>query len=103
MNKPTFRAPKKISKILRFIDRKLKLSAPKIFLSLLFLVRFACKLKKQYNKRKSVLFAGQAYYNCWYLSHALRNLGWEADLLNWDSNPKSQIYYHGEDFYFVLG
>ena len=49
-------------------------------------------------KRKSVLYVGQAYYNSWYLSRALRKLGWTADLLNWDLNPGSQIYYHGEDF-----
>ncbi len=49
-------------------------------------------------KRKSVLYVGQAYYNSWYLSRALRKLGWKADLLNWDLNLGSQIYYHGEDF-----
>lgn len=49
-------------------------------------------------KRKSVLYAGQAYYNSWYLSRAMRRLGWKADLLNWDLNDSSQIYYHGEDF-----
>jgi glycosyltransferase involved in cell wall biosynthesis len=48
--------------------------------------------------RKAVLYVGQAYYNSWYLSRALRELGWSADLLNWDMNPGSQIYYHGEDF-----
>lgn len=49
-------------------------------------------------KRKAVLYVGQAYYNSWYLSRALRELGWTADLLNWDMNPGSQIYHHGEDF-----
>jgi hypothetical protein len=49
---------------------------------------------------KRVLFAGQAYYNAWYLSRVLRDLGWKADVLNWDMNPTSQIYYHGEDFCF---
>ncbi|WP_353439155.1 glycosyltransferase [Polynucleobacter sp. UK-FUSCHL-C3] len=48
--------------------------------------------------RKSVLYVGQAYYNNWYLSRALRKLDWTADLLNWDLNQGSQIYYHGEDF-----
>lgn len=47
---------------------------------------------------RRVLFAGQAYYNAWYLSRALRARGWKADLLNWDENPTTQIYYHGEDF-----
>jgi glycosyltransferase involved in cell wall biosynthesis len=49
-------------------------------------------------RRKSVLYVGQAYYNSWYLSRALRDLGWKADVFNWDQNSKSQIYYHGEDF-----
>lgn len=48
--------------------------------------------------RGRVLYVGQAYYNAWYLSRELRKLGWKADVLNWDSNPQSQIYYHGEDF-----
>ncbi len=45
-----------------------------------------------------VLFAGQSYYHAWYLSRELRKLGWKADVLNWDPDPRSQIYYHGEDF-----
>jgi glycosyltransferase involved in cell wall biosynthesis len=49
---------------------------------------------------KRVLFAGQAYYNAWYLSRSLRDHGWKADVLNWDMDPTSQIYYHGEDFAF---
>lgn len=49
---------------------------------------------------KRVLFVGQAYYNAWYLSRNLRGLGWKSDVLNWDLNPSSQIYYHGEDFSF---
>jgi len=44
-----------------------------------------------------VLFVGQAYYNAWYLSRALRERGWKADLVNW-SVRASDIYYHGEDF-----
>ena len=47
---------------------------------------------------KRVLFVGQSYYNGWYLTRALRHRGWFAELLNWDSNPSSQIYYHGEDY-----
>lgn len=47
---------------------------------------------------RRVLFCGQAYYNAWYLSRALRPLGWKADVYNWDSNPTNHIYYHGEDF-----
>ena len=49
---------------------------------------------------KRALFAGQCYYNAWYLSRALRDRGWKADVLNWDMNPTSQIYYHGEDISF---
>ena len=49
---------------------------------------------------KRVLYAGQAYYNAWYLSRALRKHGWRADVLNWDTAPESQKYYHGEDYRF---
>lgn len=54
----------------------------------------------RYLPRRSVLYAGQAYYNAWYLSRELRARGWRADVLNWDLNPQSQIYYHGEDYRF---
>jgi len=47
-----------------------------------------------------VLFVGQAYYNAWYLSRELRKIGWKADLLNFDSSKKNQMYYHGEDYKF---
>jgi glycosyltransferase involved in cell wall biosynthesis len=46
----------------------------------------------------SVLYAGQAYYNDWYLSRALRDLGWKADVLQWDTDPAHAFLYHGEDF-----
>jgi hypothetical protein len=45
-----------------------------------------------------VLFVGQSYYHAWYLSRELRKLGWKADVVNWDQNPNSDLYYHGEDF-----
>lgn len=48
--------------------------------------------------KKSILFAGQSFYHCWYLSRELRKLGWQADVLNFDANPSSQMFYHGEDF-----
>ena len=48
--------------------------------------------------RGRVLYVGQAYYNAWYLSRALRRLGWKADVLNWDASPATDPYYHGEDF-----
>ncbi len=52
-------------------------------------------------RSRRVLFPGQCYYNAWYLSRGLRDLGWKADLLNWDLSPASQIYYHGHDFTFT--
>ena len=48
--------------------------------------------------RRSVLYVGQSYYNAWYLSRALRKLGWRADVLNWDATPATDLYYHGEDY-----
>jgi glycosyltransferase involved in cell wall biosynthesis len=47
-----------------------------------------------------VLYVGHSYYNTWYLSRALRARGWRANTLNIDTNPQSQIFYHGEDFAF---
>jgi glycosyltransferase involved in cell wall biosynthesis len=49
-------------------------------------------------KKGRVLFVGQSYYHAWYLSRELRSLGWRADVLNWDPNPKTQMHYHGEDY-----
>lgn len=49
---------------------------------------------------RAVLYVGHLYYYPWYLSRGLRLFGWRADVLNWDSNPNSQIYYHGEDYRF---
>lgn len=66
--------------------------------TLFFIIRCLLKLRPH---RKSVLFAGQAYYNAWYLSRELRKLGWRADVLNWDFTPHTQIYYHGEDIKFT--
>lgn len=51
-------------------------------------------------KKGRVLFVGHMYYHAWYLSRALRQMGWQADMLNFDQNPGSQKYFHGEDFYF---
>lgn len=53
---------------------------------------------KKYKGR--VLYVGQSYYHCWYLSRELRKLGWKADVLNWDPTERNTIYYHGEDFHF---
>ncbi len=49
---------------------------------------------------RRVLFAGQSYYHTWYLSRALRTVGWTADVLNWDLDRGTQIYYHGQDIGF---
>lgn len=57
-------------------------------------------MKEARVNKGSVLFTGQCYYNAWYLSRELRKLGWRADVLNWDPNPASQKFYHGEDFKF---
>lgn len=51
-------------------------------------------------RAQRVLFAGQSYYHTWYLSRALRQTGWTADVLNWDLDPATQIYYHGHDIGF---
>jgi glycosyltransferase involved in cell wall biosynthesis len=48
--------------------------------------------------RGRVLYVGQAYYNAWYLSRALRERGWRADVFNWDASPETDLYYHGEDY-----
>lgn len=50
--------------------------------------------------RKRLLFVGNFYYTNWYLSRALRKLGWEADTLNNDVSDEWGIYYHGEDLRF---
>lgn len=50
---------------------------------------------------RRVLYAGQSYYHAWYLSRALRDRGWKADVLNSDDDPATQGNYHGEDFQFA--
>lgn len=52
-------------------------------------------------EEKSILFVGQAFYNTWYLSRELRKLGWTADLINIDTNPEFQKFYHGQDISFT--
>lgn len=47
-----------------------------------------------------ILYVGNCYYNNWYLSRALRKLGWKADTLNTDTTDQWGMYYHGEDFRF---
>lgn len=64
------------------------------------LSRIALRMKFLFGNRnrKRVLYVGQCYYNFYYLSRALRDLGWKAEVLNWDTATSSQMYYHGEDF-----
>jgi hypothetical protein len=52
-------------------------------------------------RRGRVLFVGQSYYNGWYLSRELRKLGWVADLVDFDNDPRNAMFYHGRDFTFV--
>jgi glycosyltransferase involved in cell wall biosynthesis len=86
-----------MARIARFVDLLLcacaycliRISAPLV------------RLRTRIQPWRSVLFSGQAYYNSWYLSRALRERGWRADVLNWDLDDASQIYYHGEDYRFA--
>jgi glycosyltransferase involved in cell wall biosynthesis len=47
--------------------------------------------------KKRVLYSGMSYYNTWYLSRALRELGWKADTLDWDTHRENAAFYHGSD------
>jgi hypothetical protein len=78
-------------------NKKLRFKIGKIVLQLKFSPLWSGKTKTNHR----VIFVGHCYYNPWYLSRELRKLGWNADVLNWDSNPESQKYYHGEDFTFT--
>jgi hypothetical protein len=51
----------------------------------------------------AVLYVGQAYYHAWYLSRGLRNLGWKADVVNFDHNPSDTDVFHGHDFELAAG
>jgi hypothetical protein len=59
------------------------------------------RLRTPGRRRPSVLFAGQSYYHAWYLSRELRKLGWRADVLNWNWDPGTQGFYHGQDYQFT--
>jgi hypothetical protein len=59
------------------------------------------RLRTPGRRRPSVLFAGHSYYHAWYLSRELRKLGWRADVLNWDTSPDAQGFYHGQDYSFT--
>jgi glycosyltransferase involved in cell wall biosynthesis len=89
-------------RVIRRIQNAL-VKSPRLQCLARWLILYVCapllRLSKFGNRRrKAVLYVGQAYYINWYLSRALRDLGWAADLMNWDLNPESQIYYHGEDY-----
>lgn len=77
---------------------------PKIYARREFLLKYLVipffRFRAKFFPRKAILYSGQSYYHAWYLSRGLRQLGWTADVLNWDLNEGSQIYYHGEDFRF---
>ncbi len=68
------------------------------------LQRYSWLLKPFFKAMASrrILYAGQAYYNCYYLSRGLRENGWKADVLNWDIAPDFNYNYHGQDFQFTL-
>ncbi len=68
-----------------------------------FIIAPAISLRTRFFPRKAVLYAGQMYYNTWYLSRALRAHGWTADVLNWDLDPAAQMHYHGEDYRYDAG
>ncbi|MFZ4540631.1 MAG: glycosyltransferase [Rickettsiales bacterium] len=81
-----------------------ELSLQQLLTEIRYLHAHATELKPLFTALKSrrVLYAGQAYYNTRYLSFAMRNHAWRADLLNWDLNESAQIYYHGEDIRFTM-
>ncbi|RIK31446.1 MAG: glycosyl transferase family 1 [Anaerolineae bacterium] len=57
-------------------------------------------MRQDKNKKGRVLFVGHSYYNTWYLSRGLRELGWKADTLNIDTDETQLMYYHGQDYQF---
>ena len=61
------------------------------------------RLRTPGRRQPSVLFAGQSYYHAWYLSRELRMLGWKADVLDFDHNPRGASFYHGHDFQLPPG
>lgn len=85
---------------IQYFDTRFPVAFIRVLRAAFWLMGVFLRLRARFFPRNSVLYVGQAYYNVWYLSRALRPLGWRADVLNWDANPASQIYYHGEDFKF---
>lgn len=50
--------------------------------------------------RGRVLFVGTPDARGWYLSRALRDLGWQADVLDWNPDPSAEQRAYGRDFAF---
>lgn len=88
------------SRLLFRFDNRHPVAFIKVLRSMLWVMGIFLRFRVCVFPRHAVLYVGQAYYNAWYLSRALRQLGWRADVLNWDTNPTAQIYYHGEDYKF---
>lgn len=84
-------------------ERRLPFALPWTVRLILWPIGVLLFIRARISPRRSVLYVGQAYYNAWYLSRSLRKRGWRADVLNWDANPASQIYYHGDDYKFGNG
>lgn len=85
-------------KINRILLNRFALKYKEFFIKFFIAPFFRVRVK--FFPRKAVLYVGQSYYHAWHLSRSLRKRGWVADVLNWDMNERSQIYYHGEDFRF---
>jgi hypothetical protein len=56
------------------------------------------KTKRGQPRKGRVLYVGQSYYNTWYLSRALRKLGWVTDVVDIDPDENSKMFYHGHDY-----
>jgi len=83
-----------------FFDKKYPKAFCRTMRVLFGLIATLLYFRKKFLPRRAILYVGHCYYYPWYLSRGLRPFGWKADVLNWDPNPASQIYYHGEDFKF---
>lgn len=87
-------------RFLCWFDSRYPVAFIRVLRVVFWLMGLFLRIRGRFFPHRSVLYVGQAYYNAWYLSRALRLLGWQADVLNWDADPNTQIYYHGEDFKF---
>jgi glycosyltransferase involved in cell wall biosynthesis len=83
---------------LHYLDRRYRTALVAMLNCVFWMMQLYLRLRVRFFPRRSVLYVGQAYYNAWYLSRALRMRDWRADVLNWDLNPAWQIYYHGHDY-----